>query len=58
MNHTDILLQNEFKIDPSVLKLVQEAESEVQEQFRRLDDIMAVSYTHLDVYKRQSLGCS
>ncbi len=41
MNHTDILLQNEFKIDPSVLKLVQEAESEVQEQFRRLDDIMA-----------------
>ena len=41
MNHTDILLQNEFKIDPSVLKLVQEAESEVQEQFRRLDDIMS-----------------
>lgn len=41
MNHTDILLQNEFKIDPSVLKLVQEAESEVQEQFQRLDDIMA-----------------
>lgn len=41
MNHTDILLQNEFKIDPSVLKLVQEAESEVQEQFRQLDDIMA-----------------
>ena len=41
MNHTDILLQNEFKIDPSVLNLVQEAESEVQEQFQRLDDIMA-----------------
>ena len=41
MIHPDILLQNAFKIDPSVLKLVQEAESEVQEQFRRLDDIMA-----------------
>lgn len=41
MNHTDILLQNEFKIDSSVLNLVKEAESEVQEQFRQLDDIMA-----------------
>ena len=53
MNHTDILLQNEFKIDPSVLKLVQEAESEVQEQFRRLDEMQLKRY--IQIYSIQTV---
>ena len=47
MNHTRDLLQEKFKIDERVLSLIEEAEAEVSPQFKELDDIMAVSYTHL-----------
>lgn len=41
MNYTDKLLIDEFKIDEKVLDIVKEAESEVIEEFDKLDDIMA-----------------
>lgn len=41
MNYTDKLLVEQFKIDEKVLEIVKEAEAEVQEEFAKLDDIMA-----------------
>ena len=40
MNYSEELLQKKFGIDINVLELISEAESEIQPQFKELDDIM------------------
>ena len=51
-----------FKISEEVLALSEKAEKLAEAQFEKIDDITeynqqkAVSYTHLDVYKRQEKG--
>lgn len=57
MNHTRELLTKEFKIDTKVLDLVEEAEKEVSNEFKKLDDIMAYNqYKVLDAFQKNRLS--
>ena len=57
MNYQDSLLKEQFKIDPKVLALVEEAQNEVSEKFRELDDIMAYNqYKILAAFQKNRLS--
>lgn len=57
MNLTRELLKTKFKIDAKVLDLIEEAEREVQRQFKDLDDIMAYNqYKILDAFQNNRLS--
>ena len=52
MNRSDLFLNGKFGIDEKVIKLVNEAEYEVSDKFRELDDIMAYNqYKVLKVFQ-------
>lgn len=57
MNYQDSLLKEQFRIDPKVLALVEEAQNEVSEKFRELDDIMAYNqYKILAAFQKNRLS--
>ena len=57
MSYTDKLLQDKFKIDPKVINIIEESESEVSSQFKELDDIMAYNqYKILSAFQENRLS--
>lgn len=57
MRLTDKLLEEKFNIDPSVINLVNEAELQVQEEFKKLDDIMTYNqYKVLDAFQKNRIN--
>ena len=56
MNNTDRLLIDKFGISESVIKLINECENEVSEQFVELDDIMAYNqYKVLAAFQKEGI---
>lgn len=56
MNNTDRLLIDKFGISESVIKLINECENEVSEQFAELDDIMAYNqYKVLAAFQKEGI---
>lgn len=57
MELTDRLLEEKFNIDSRIIKLVNEAEKDVQEQFNKLDDIMTYNqYKVLDAFQKNRIN--
>lgn len=57
MNYTNSFLQENFKIAPEVLSLIEESEQEVSKQFKELDDIMTYNqYKVLDAFQNNRLS--
>ena len=58
MNLTEYI-SNHFKIEKKLVDFVYECENDVKDVFHRFEEVAQVnpvSYTHLDVYKRQCKG--
>lgn len=57
MNHTEEYLINHFAIDPWVLAQVRDAEQQVQQQFEKLDDILAFNqYKVLAAFQKNRIS--
>lgn len=56
LTKTESFLQEEFNIDPKVLALVHEAEEEISDEFKKLDDIMAYNqYKVLSAFQKNRI---
>lgn len=56
LTKTERFLQEEFNIDPKVLALVHEAEEEISDEFKKLDDIMAYNqYKVLSAFQKNRI---
>lgn len=56
LTKTESFLQEEFNIDPKVLALVHEAEEEISDEFKKLDDIMAYNqYKVLSAFQKNHI---